>query len=253
MTKGGGGAGGSGSLMDGTSQLEIQQLTNSIKHDLGRLNGQVADLQRSMSVAHNHGGSRGASEEHNSQVVMSLQHRLATASASFTTTLEEHSQSIRHQKERREQFSATAATTLLPPSQSVNRRSTRSPGPGMDGGVSIEIPGSGPSDSLQQLTLQSNNKSDLAYMESRNVALQGIESTINELGAIYQRLATMISEQGETVQRIDFNIEEMQLNIERGQGELMKYLRSVSSNRWLMIKIFAVLIVFIIFFSIFLI
>lgn len=94
--------------------------------------------------------------------------------------------------------------------------------------------------------------SDTAYLESRNVALQGIEATINELGTIYQQLATMISEQGETVQRIDMNIENMHYNIERGQSELAKYLRSISSNRWLMIKLFAILIVFIIFWSVFL-
>lgn len=94
--------------------------------------------------------------------------------------------------------------------------------------------------------------SDTAYLESRNVALQGIEATINELGTIYQQLATMISEQGETVQRIDMNIENMHYNIERGQSELAKYLRSISSNRWLMIKLFAILLVFIIFWSVFL-
>lgn len=94
--------------------------------------------------------------------------------------------------------------------------------------------------------------SDTAYLEGRNVALQGIEATINELGTIYQQLATMVSEQGETVQRIDMNIENMHYNIERGQSELAKYLRSISSNRWLMIKLFAILIVFIIFWSVFL-
>lgn len=81
-------------------------------------------------------------------------------------------------------------------------------------------------------------------MQSRNTALQGIEATINELGSIYQQLAHMISQQGEAVQRIDMNIEGMQMNVQRGQEQLMRYLRSVSSNRWLMIKIFAVLIVF---------
>lgn len=95
--------------------------------------------------------------------------------------------------------------------------------------------------------------SDTAYLESRSVALQGVESAINELGVIYQQLATMIAEQGEVVQRIDMNIEDMHMNIERGQSELMKYLHNVSSNRWLMIKIFAVLIIFVMFFSVFLI
>lgn len=112
--------------------------------------------------------------------------------------------------------------------------------------------GRGEGPSLQQLQLLTSNTSDTAYLESRSAALQGIEATINELGTIYQQLASMISEQGEVVQRIDMNIEEMQFNIEKGQNELMKYLKNMSSNRWLMIKIFAILIIFIVFWSIFL-
>jgi syntaxin 5 len=108
-----------------------------------------------------------------------------------------------------------------------------------------------PTQSLQQLSLMTSAP-DTSYLESRGAALQGIESTINELGTIYRQLATMIAEQGEVVQRIDMNVEDMHMNIERGQGELLKYLRNVSSNRWLMIKIFAILIIFVIFFSTFL-
>lgn len=61
----------------------------------------------------------------------------------------------------------------------------------------------------------------------------------------------MITQQGESVQRIDMNIEEMQVNVHRGQRQLMRYLRSVSSNRWLMVKIFAVVIAFIVLYSLF--
>lgn len=52
--------------------------------------------------------------------------------------------------------------------------------------------------------------------------------------------------------RIDANLEEAQLHIERGQSELLKYWRSVSSNRTLLLKGFAVLILFFLFFSLFL-
>ena len=61
----------------------------------------------------------------------------------------------------------------------------------------------------------------------------------------------MITQQGESVQRIDMNIEEMQVNVHRGQRQLMRYLSSVSSNRWLMVKIFAVVIAFIVMYSLF--
>ncbi len=51
--------------------------------------------------------------------------------------------------------------------------------------------------------------------------------------------------------RIDANVEETQLNVEGAHAEFLKYFKSVSSNRWLMIKVFGVLIVFFIIFVVF--
>lgn len=51
--------------------------------------------------------------------------------------------------------------------------------------------------------------------------------------------------------RIDSNVEDAQLNVEAAHGELLKYFQSVTNNRWLMIKIFAVLIIFFIIFIVF--
>lgn len=249
--------------------VEVQELTQMIKLDIARLNGQISDLQAVQKMRRTGGytvGSNRSAEEHTSQVVVSLQSRLAEASSAFTSVLEMRSNTIRAQRERRDHFSAT---NMMPP-QPTTSLSRQRPVRGGDGSASPA--GSGiygasaatgsaspqghvaiemPNQSLQQLAMMATT-SDTAYLESRSAALQGIEATINELGGIYQQLATMIAEQGEQVQRIDMNIESMQLNIERGQGELLKYLRSVSSNRWLVVKIFAVLIVFVMFFSLFL-
>lgn len=41
------------------------------------------------------------------------------------------------------------------------------------------------------------------------------------------------------------------MNVEAAHGELVKYLQNVSSNRWLMLKVFGVLIFFFLFFVIF--
>lgn len=51
--------------------------------------------------------------------------------------------------------------------------------------------------------------------------------------------------------RIDANVEDTQLNVEAAHMEILKYFQSVSSNRWLMIKIFLVLVVFFIIFVVF--
>merc|ERR1719233_1488177 len=77
-----------------------------------------------------------------------------------------------------------------------------------------------------------------SYYSSRADAMHTIESTIVELGGIFSQLATMVKEQEEMVQRIDSNVDDTALNVELGHNEILKYFQSVTSNRWLMIKIF---------------
>lgn len=90
------------------------------------------------------------------------------------------------------------------------------------------------------------------YVQQRAETMQNIESTIVELGGIFQQLAHMVKEQEEMVERIDTNIQDVEMNVESAHSEILKYFQSVSKNRWLMIKIFGVLIFFFIFFVIFL-
>lgn len=51
--------------------------------------------------------------------------------------------------------------------------------------------------------------------------------------------------------RIDENMDDTLANVEGAQGQLLKYLNSISSNRWLMMKIFFVLMVFLMIFIFF--
>lgn len=90
------------------------------------------------------------------------------------------------------------------------------------------------------------------YLQSRAETMQNIESTIVELGGIFQQLAHMVKEQEEMVERIDTNVQDAEMNIEAAHAQIVKYFRTISSNRWLMIKIFGVLIFFFIFFVVFL-
>lgn len=102
----------------------------------------------------------------------------------------------------------------------------------------------------QQQQLMLYDESD-NYVQQRAETMQNIESTIVELGGIFQQLAHMVKEQDEMVERIDSNVQDAEMNIEAAHGEILKYFQTVSKNRWLMIKIFGVLIFFFIFFIIF--
>lgn len=105
-------------------------------------------------------------------------------------------------------------------------------------------------DQRQQQQMMLYDDSD-NYVQERAETMQNIESTIVELGGIFQQLALMVNEQDEMVGRIHSNVQDAELNIEAAHGEIVKYFQTVSKNRWLMIKIFGVLIFFFIFFIIF--
>jgi len=101
---------------------------------------------------------------------------------------------------------------------------------------------------VQQMALMEETDS---YMSERADAMENIESTVVELGHIFSQLATMVKEQDEMIGRIDHNVEDSLMNVNAAHGEILKYFQSVSSNRWLMIKVFGVLIVFFIVFVLF--
>lgn len=101
-----------------------------------------------------------------------------------------------------------------------------------------------PSQTQQMLLMEEQQYGNQQYLQQRNRAVESIESTINEVGNLFQQLATMVSEQGEQIQRIDANVEDINMNITGAQRELLKYYAHITSNRWLFLKIFGVLIVF---------
>ncbi|KAJ3131750.1 cis-Golgi t-SNARE syntaxin [Physocladia obscura] len=91
---------------------------------------------------------------------------------------------------------------------------------------------------------QQNNVATMEYIESRGQAIESIESTIAELGQIYSQFTQILSQQREMVQRIDMNVMDTEVNVVNAHNELAKFLDRLQGNRWLMIQIFAILVVF---------
>lgn len=60
----------------------------------------------------------------------------------------------------------------------------------------------GQNDQQMQMQAYAPQQQD-QYLGQRATAIESIESTIQELGQIFTQLATMVAQQGETVQRID--------------------------------------------------
>ena len=192
---------------------------------------------------------------------MMLQTKVRDVGINFKEVLETRTKNIQASKSRTDQFvsSVSARSTSA-------LDNTRSESPLYQGGNSTSrnrIPHSASQTDL--LTLEPSNTSTLSrlgapqsdqqlllmeeaqpqnmYIQQRGEAIETIERTINELGSIFGQLAGMVSEQGEMLQRIDANTEDVVDNVEGAQRELLKYWNRVSGNRWLIAKMFGVLMV----------
>ena len=76
-----------------------------------------------------------------------------------------------------------------------------------------------------------------------------MQSTLAELGSMFQRFGAIVSEQGALVDRIDQNTDISLDNVEDAHKQIMKYQRTITGNRGLMLKIFGVLFFFIVIFG----
>lgn len=189
-----------------------------------------------------------------------LQGKLADVGANFKEVLEVRTKNIQASRSRTENFVSSVSSksqATLDPQRSDSPLYTtpgrKTPQPGFKGGASDLLtlePSStsvlgqqGRVSSDQQLLLMEEAQPNNTYIQARGEAIEAIERTINELGGIFGQLAAMVSEQSEMIQRIDANTEDVVDNVEGAQRELMKYWSRVSSNRWLIAKMFGILMV----------
>ena len=116
---------------------------------------------------------------------------------------------MKAQKNRREQFSQGAIADTLPStdissSSLLHRHNTGGP-PGASGGGFGADGGDAVSLDMEPLMLQSAQdqvyEQNDDYVKSRANAMESIESTIVELGGIFQQLAHLVSEQEEQIKR----------------------------------------------------
>lgn len=243
---------------------EIQELTAVIKQDITALNSAVVDLQL-ISNSRNESGNSDTNT-HSVTVVDDLKNRLMSTTKEFKDVLTMRTENLKVHENRRQLYTSGPAKDSSNPFVRQRPLAARS-----SAGTSSSPPpwANGPTSSSQLFPKKQNDGENQpllqqqqqqqqqmvpfqdSYMQSRAEALQNVEATIHELGSIFNQLATLVSEQGEIAIRIDENMEDTLANVEGAQGALLKYLNSISSNRWLMIKIFFVLIFFLMIFLFF--
>lgn len=256
---------------------EISELTMVIKQRVNQINTSIAGLKQFASSQFGSGSTWGRKnetqlKEHSNNVVVLLQGKLTHVTEGFAEVLEARTKNIRASRNRTEHYlsanqgASAASESPLYASRHNNINNTGSSSQRGSADISrphsssstiyAENPYSAQQDEekegeaefltipQQEQTMALLEEQQDTYLSQRGTAVEAIESTIQELGSIFSQLAQMVAEQRETVQRIDANTEDISLNVSGAQRELLRYYARISSNRWLMIKIFSIVIFF---------
>jgi hypothetical protein len=95
----------------------------------------------------------------------------------------------------------------------------------------------------QQIYERRQNRAAQSRLASARLA----EKSIAELGVMFTKMSTLISQQGETLERIEDDVEAAGLDIDAGHDELVKVYGMTKGNRGLILKVFGILIFLIVF------
>ncbi|KAJ1606339.1 syntaxin 5A-like protein [Cryptosporidium canis] len=253
-----------GIFRDRTSQ--IQQLTEDIKASVTELNSRLELLQQHAQQGFPSSGGYYQSSQHYMTMVETLKARMLDITRDFKDTLQKRTEVIQQQDWRRNLYSYTSSSNQLSghsgASVGDSRASFRSGAKyskmnrvpfDIESGEHVSEQGgmAGFEFGGAQSMMQHQNQS-FSYARSRAEAVENVQRMIGELAQIFQKVAGMVTQQEEMIQRIDEDITNTLSNVEHGHAELIKYYNYVKSNRGLIVKLFLLLIAFIIFFVVFL-
>jgi len=247
---------------------EINSLIFRIKEELGDLNSKCDVAQKYVDDKKAQLGDTNQLATHNMKVVSQLKTELMHKTKDFKTALELRSSKMKDQQQRKIELTGNGVLSPM-------KQFTASVGGDVQGGgartskaksappmalptpynmVSAPQPttgGSMPSMQLQQQELLLAPVASQEYYQGRQQAVNEVEKTIGELGSLFNRLATMIHEQQELVERIDDDVENAIDNSNRAQALLMKAYESASSNKGMYMKLAAIAGGFVVFFVLF--
>uniref|UniRef100_A0A7S1S3B4 t-SNARE coiled-coil homology domain-containing protein n=1 Tax=Alexandrium catenella TaxID=2925 RepID=A0A7S1S3B4_ALECA len=208
---------------------EIQRLSHSVKLDIDALSRKLEALEEKA-------GSRGPNKNyqvHTFNVIKTLEMRVFQVSKEFKEALEDRMRSMEHQASRRGLYS-------LGHGASADATAPRG----------VPMPSGNEEDPEACLPLPA--AMDTKRASSRLEAVQNIQRTIGEVAQLVQKAAVMVTAQEESVKRIEQDTEETLSNLDSAQEALLDHFRQLAPNRGLVVKVFLVLLFFVVFFVVFL-
>jgi syntaxin 5 len=104
--------------------------------------------------------------------------------------------------------------------------------------VSVQVPPMFVQSELEEYNLASD----------RADAVETIERTLHEIAGMFSEIASQLSIHSEFIQRIDMNLDSAAANISSAQEQLLIFWNSIQNSRYLYLKIFGIVLFFIIVF-----
>jgi syntaxin 5 len=206
---------------------QIEQLSAGAQKDIQRLNSKIEELAMRAKGK----GPNTSATAHSNNMVQTLKTRLLAVTKDFKDALEDRTKTLEVQDKRRSMYTAGGDAVVNPFSQ---HRAAHVPS------ADANDPEGGGMAAAQM------------YHSSRSQAVQNVQQRIGELGQMFQKMAVMVTAQEEMIQRIDHDVDDTAQNMENAQNQLLHYFNHISSNRALILKVFAILIFFVVFFIVFL-
>jgi syntaxin 5 len=212
--------------------VEVARLTHVIKQDIFKIEKDLKGLQDYLKTGDIGNGDM---RKNSTNVVQLLSTKMKNVSGNFKEVLETRQNTELENKTRKQKFFSTVQSSSLTNPTTADNPFLIDNEP-KDNQALLSLP--------QDQQLQLLEEQGQEYLQDRHNAVETIESSIQQVGQLFQQLATLVSEQGEQVQRIEHNVDDIDVNIMGAQRELLKYFNNISNNRWLFLKIFGVLLVF---------
>jgi len=185
---------------------DIQELTYIIKKDIATLNQKLEGIKGLANKANQQ------TKQNSDNVLGNLSLKLQDTTKNFRKVLATRSENYKKQQESRKQFTGTHASN--------NKKNSSSAlyNPSMESNT----------ESVNQEQNQLMVTNPLRYdNRERLEAIQDIERTMHDLNKIMVDISTMVDEQQVVMDRIDTDVQDSIVHIDRAQNQLLKVLQNV--------------------------
>ena len=220
---------------------EIGELTMIVKQRLAKLHdglNSLSELRESAVASQGRAGQQ--AKKHSETVVDTLRSKLVDASQGFKGVLQQRTKALKDSCSRRTGYSADRSTSF----ESALFQRAQDSQPLVEDNQQPSGPQYG-----NQSEVQLQAPSQVSYFRQRHDAVREVEQAVGQISEMFHDFNRLVHEQEELVVRIDSDVDDAVAHVDGGIDQLLQYLTNLSSNRGLILKIFAVLFFFLMFFG----